>query len=132
MRVLKFLLTGVIGVSVNLGVFHVLYIFGVPYLAGSAVGFLVAMVIGFVLQKYWTFEDRSHERAHVQFALYTLLALGNLMLNTGIVYVLIGKLGMYYLLAQAVGAAVVAGASFFIYRAFIFKPQQGSSVSVEL
>jgi|SRR3989344_1235406 len=132
MRVLKFLITGMIGISANLGVFHTLYVLGVPYLAGSIVGFLVAMFVGFVLQKYWTFKDRSLERARSQFALYSFTTLGNLALNTSIVYVLIGKLGVYHLLAQAVGAAVVAAGSFFIYQIFIFKPRQDSGVPIGL
>jgi putative flippase GtrA len=50
-----------------------------------------------------------------------MLALGNLALNTGIVYVLIDKLDVEYLLAQTVGAGIIAVDSFFFYRAFIFK-----------
>lgn len=124
MRIVKFLITGAIGISVNLGVFHALYVFGVPYLAGSIAALLVSMVIGFILQKYWTFEDRAPERVHTQFALYAALALGNLALNTGIVYALIGRFGVHYLLAQAVGAATIAVDSFFAYHFFIFRPRQ--------
>ncbi len=132
MRIIKFLITGAIGISVNLGVFHVLYILGVPYLVGSMTGLLISMGVGFVLQKYWTFEEPSSERARSQFVQYALLALGNLALNTGIVYVLVDKLGMYYLLAQTIGAATIAIDSFFIYRAFIFKPHEGSSEAQRL
>lgn len=132
MRVLKFFMTGLIGISVNLGVFHVLYVVGVPYLAGSIAGFSVALFIGFVLQKHWTFQDRSQEPVHTQFALYSTLALGNLAFNTGIVYVLIDKLGVYYLFAQTVGAAIIALDSFFVYKFFIFKPQWDSSETTRL
>lgn len=123
-RIVKFLVAGMIGVSVNLGVFHLLYLAGVPYLAGSAGGFLVAVVVGFVLQKFWTFTNSSHEYTRKQFFWYALLALANLALNTGIVYVLVGKLGFHYLFAQAIGAAVVAVDSFFVYKFFIFVGQK--------
>ena len=72
MRVLKYLVTGAIGLSVNLGVFRALYVLGVPYLAGSVAAFLVAMFVGFVLQKYWTFNDRAPERVRTQFMLYAM------------------------------------------------------------
>lgn len=124
MRVLKFLITGAIGISVNLGVFHALYVLGVPYLAGSIAALFVSMIVGFVLQKYWTFEDHAPERVRAQFALYAALALGNLAINTSIVYVLIGRLGIHYLLAQAIGAAIIAIDSFFAYHFFIFRPRQ--------
>ncbi|MFI5260376.1 MAG: GtrA family protein [Candidatus Paceibacteria bacterium] len=122
MRVLKFFISGVIGISINLGVFHVLYVLGIPYLMGSVAGVLTAVIIGFVLQKYWTFEDRPSGRTHEQFALYAALAFANLLLNTGIVYLLIGTLGVNYLLAQTVGAAFIAIDSFVVYHFFIFSP----------
>ncbi len=126
MRILKFLTTGIIGVSMNLGLFYTLYVVGVPYLAGSATAFLCALLAGFVLQKYWTFEDRAPERLRSQFAQYAALALANLVLNTGVVYVLVGRFGVYYLFAQAVGAALVAVDSFIAYHLFIFRRQQDS------
>jgi len=123
MRILKFLITGAIGISINLGIFHMLYIFGTPYLIGSVIGTLTSIIIGFLLQKYWTFEDYSPERAHAQFILYTTLASVNLVLNTGIVYVLVSRFDVFYLFAQAIGAAIIAIYSFLIYRGFIFKTQ---------
>lgn len=126
MRVLKFLASGTIGVSVNLGLFHVLYVIGVPYLAGSAAAFLCALLAGFVLQKYWTFEDHAPERLRSQFVQYAALALANLALNTGVVYMLVERLSVHYLIAQAIGAILVAFDSFIVYHMFIFRRQQSS------
>jgi putative flippase GtrA len=120
MRVLKFLITGTVGLIVNLGVFHALYVFGVPYLTGSVTAFFIALAIGFILQKYWTFEDHTSEHVHTQFAFYTVLALGNLTFNTGIVYALVDRFGAHYLVAQTIGAGSVALASYFVYRRYIF------------
>jgi len=120
MRILKFLITGGIGLSVNLGIFHVLYVFGVPYLTGSVVAFFVAMVVGFILQKYWTFDEHMLERARTQFLLYATLALCNLAVNTLIVYALVEYMNAHYLLAQTVGAGSVALASYVVYRFYIF------------
>src|SRR3989344_7253726 len=81
MRIFKFLIVGAIGLSVNLGIFHTLYVLGVQYLIGSISALLIAMVVGFVLQKYWTFEERSHERTRIQFMFYVALSLCNLGVN---------------------------------------------------
>lgn len=120
MRVLKFLITGLTGLCVNLGVFHLLYVLGVPYLAGSVTAFLVAMFVGFVLQKYWTFEEHTLERAHMQLMLYGTLALCNLAANTLIVYLLVEYASTHYLVAQTIGAGSVAITSYFVYRFYIF------------
>ena len=120
MRVLKFFITGGIGLSVNLGVFHMLYVFDVPYLTGSAAAFFIAMAVGFTLQKYWTFEEHTLERARTQFLLYAALALCNLAVNTLVVYALVEYVNAHYLLAQTVGAGSVALASYVVYRFYIF------------
>lgn len=120
MHVLKFLIAGGIGLTVNLGVFHTLVVFGVPYLAGSVTAFLVSMVVGFVLQKYWTFEEYTHERTHKQFMLYAMIALCNLGVNTLIVYLSVEYVGAHYLVAQTIGAGSVALTSYFVYRRYIF------------
>lgn len=122
MRALKFLISGLIGISVNLSIYWVLVaVFAVHYLPGSMVALLISLIVGFLLQKYWTFEDRAHERAPVQFSLYAGLALLDLAVNSAIVYSLVEWMGIYYLLAQAIGSGVIAISSFFIYREIIFK-----------
>jgi putative flippase GtrA len=120
MHILKYITTGMIGLSVNLGVFHMFYGFGVPYLAGSVTALFVAMLAGFILQKYWTFQDHSSERMHIQFALYAALALGNLAVNTLIVFLLVEYAGAHYLIAQTIGAGLVAFTSYLVYKHYIF------------
>ncbi|MBI4065861.1 GtrA family protein [Candidatus Kaiserbacteria bacterium] len=121
MHILKFLSTGIIGLSVNLGVFHTLYVSGVPYLAGSIIGFAIALFVGFTLQKFWTFEEPTLERARTQFMLYGTLAVCNLAVNTLIVYALVEYANAHYLIAQTIGAGSVALVSYFVYKLYIFR-----------
>lgn len=128
-RVAKYLVTGLIGMSVNLGLYRALVEYvHVHYLTGSIIAVSCSTIVGFLLQKYWTFGERTHERVHTQFALYIGVALLNIGLNTFIVYLLAGKLGVYYLLAQAIAAAFVAFWSFFVYRSIIFASAHANSV----
>ena len=120
MRILRFGIAGLLGISVNLGVFHMLVVLGMPYLMGSIVAFFIAMLVGFALQKYWTFEEHTHERARKQLMLYSMLALCNLGVNTLIVYLLVEYVSAHYLIAQTIGAGSVALTSYFIYRRYIF------------
>jgi putative flippase GtrA len=125
LKVAKYLLSGAIGISVNLGLYHILIAYGdFHYLAGSIVAVSCSTIIGFLLQKYWTFEDRNHQMLHTQFGLYVSLAILNIALNTLIVYALVSFIGAYYLFAQATAAAFVALWSFFIYREVIFRSRQ--------
>ena len=120
-RIAKYIVSGVIGLSVNLGLYHALVEYAhMPYLFGSVIAIACSTAVGFLLQKFWTFEEDTLARVQAQFALYALVALVNIILNTLIVYVLTGQLGLYYLYAQAIGAAIVAVWSFFAYN-MIFK-----------
>jgi putative flippase GtrA len=122
MRIIRYLTSGVVGVSVNLGLYRLLVEYAVTgKIAGSIIAVTCSTVVGFCMQKYWTFGERNLERTHTQFALYALLAGTNICLSTMIVFVLIAFFNIYYLLAQTIAAAVLAGVSFFLYRDLIFK-----------
>lgn len=122
MRVSKFLIVGGIGLTVSLGLLHMFVVFGAPYLLGSIIAFSIALIVGFTLQKYWTFGDRTAGRTELQFTQYTALALTNLALNTGIVYAFVEYGGAHYLIAQTIGAGLVALVSYLVYNLYIFAP----------
>ncbi len=131
MRIVKFIISGGIGLSVNLLTYRFLVeSLGVHYLAGSMLSLALSTVVGFLLQKFWTFEEHSRERAPKQFALYTLLAICDLGINTGVVFILTGKLGLYYLLSQAIGAGLVATINFCAYHFVIFRKESGGEAAL--
>lgn len=120
-KVARYLMTGCVGLIVNLGSYHLLVaVFGVPYLVGSMIAIVLSTVVGFLLQKYWTFGERSHAAAPRQFALYAALALWNLGLNTLIVFALVEYFALHYLIAQAIGSGVLAVSSFLLYHHYVF------------
>lgn len=121
MRILRFLATGIVGLVVNLGSLEVFVtFFKLHYLMGSVCAFTLALIVGFLLQKYWTFADHDASRVHTQFAQYTGLALTNLALNTGGVYMLVEYGGAHYLVAQACMAGILAIVSYLLYSRLIF------------
>lgn len=125
-RITKYLMTGIIGITVNLGLYRILIEYlHVHYLAGSLIAVTCSTIVGFIFQKYWTFEERTHADAPMQFLMYAFVAVVNIGLNTLIVYVLTGLWGAYYLLSQAAGAAAIALWSFFAYREIIFRVRSG-------
>jgi putative flippase GtrA len=55
-KVLKFGLVGVIATLLNYGSFYLLYkIFGSHYLLSSVTGYISGVLLGYFLNKYWTF-----------------------------------------------------------------------------
>lgn len=90
------------------------------YLLGAGIGFCIALLVTFSLQKYWTFRDNSVTDSQRQFVLYGSIAILNLMLNVLLLHVsklLFEHAGLnffdvWYIYIQIVIIALLAGASF--------------------
>jgi len=121
--VIQFVKFGTVGVSNTLLTFLVytllLKVFGVWYLAASAIGFLVGATNGFLLNRRWTFKE------HVGDALtpvrWGVVQTGGLLLNLALVAGCVSGLGMDELVGQAVAIAVVVVVTFVANRAWTFR-----------
>lgn len=121
-RLLRYLAAGTTAAIVDFGL---LYLFtekvGLHYLTSAILAFIVAFIVSFLLQKFWTFQDDSVDRVHAQAAFYLVIALLNLLLNTGLLYVFVDILHLWYMTGQFITSGLIAFESFFISRHFIFK-----------
>jgi putative flippase GtrA len=119
----QFVKFGTVGVSNTLLTFAVytllLKVFGVWYLASSAIGFVVGAVNGFLLNRRWTF------RGHVGDALtplrWSVVQGCGLGLNEGLLYVFVSGARLDKLLGQAFATAVVTVLTFLANRAWTFR-----------
>lgn len=120
-RVWRYLVAGGSAATADLGLLYVLTEwFGLHYLFSAALAFVVAFCVSFFLQKFWTFQDHSVERVHLQVGLYFVIAVANLLLNTLLMYIFVEHLHLWYFAAQIFIGALLACGSFFISRNFVF------------
>lgn len=130
----RYLTSGGIGITVNLLTYHLLIRLGIPYLAGSVCAVSLSTIVGFLLQKFWTFQNRAPGAVRRQFLLYVGIALGNIGLNTAVVFLLVSRFDSPPLFAQAAAAALVAVTSFTLYRTYVFSvthsPEPGSTGAI--
>ncbi|MDE2037752.1 MAG: GtrA family protein [Patescibacteria group bacterium] len=120
-RVVRFVSSGAVGAAIDLGLlFLFVRVMDAWYLPSAVVAFVLSYAVSFILQKFWTFRERSMERAHVQASSYLLLALANLVLNTLLMYALVTGIGLEYLAAQIIASAIIAVESYAFYK-LIFK-----------
>jgi putative flippase GtrA len=54
------------------------------YLLGVGTGFILALAVTFILQKYWAFRDSESSRTPQQLLSYSIVAVLGLVLNTGL------------------------------------------------
>jgi putative flippase GtrA len=121
--VIQFVKFGTVGVSNTLLTFLVytllLKVFGVWYLAASAIGFLVGAINGFLLNRRWTFKE------HVGDALtpvrWGVVQGCGLAVNEGILYLLVDGARLDKLLSQAFATGVVTVLTFLANRAWTFR-----------
>jgi putative flippase GtrA len=121
--VVQFIKFGIVGVSNTLLSFAIytvlLKVFGVWYLAASAIGFIIGAVNGFLLNRRWTFAG------HVGDALtpvrWGVVQGCGLALNLGLLYLFVDGAGIEKLLGQALATAIVTVVTFLVNRAWTFR-----------
>src|SRR5271170_2935810 len=114
----QFVKFGIVGVSntlLTLAVYTLLLkVFGVWYLAASAIGFAVGAVNGFLLNRRWTF------RGHVGDALtpvrWGIVQTCGLAVNEALLYLFVHDAHVDKLLAQVCATAVVTVSTFIVNR----------------
>jgi len=120
-RIIKYIISGGTGAVVDLGLLFLLVsVWGLWYISGAVLAFLVAFCFSFTLQKFWTFGSNSFDRLHMQAGLYLLVSLLNLVLNTFLIYIFVEYFNIHYFLSQIIAGVLLAVSSFFIYKTFIF------------
>ena len=100
---LRYIISGGLGVSGNLFVFYVATeIFHVWYLLSAVLAFFTALIVSFVLHKTWTFANASTGETKRQGFLYLSSAVGVLVLNSAMLYILVDFFYIRAIFAQTV------------------------------
>jgi putative flippase GtrA len=119
----QFVKFGVVGVSNTLLAFTIytvlLKVFGVWYLAASAIGFVLGAVNGFLLNRRWTFAGHVGDAlTPVRWGIVQGCGLG---LNLGLLYLFVDDAGIEKLLSQALATVIVTVVTFLVNRAWTFR-----------
>lgn len=118
----RYFISGSISATVNLALFFVLHhVYQVYYITSSIIAFIVAFLISLVLQKFWTFKDRSMDNIHRQIGKYLLTSLVGLLIDIIVLYVCVEYFRFYALIGQIVAGLLTACCTFFLSRHFVFK-----------
>jgi putative flippase GtrA len=120
----KFLASGFTAGCVQFSILYVLKHYGgVHYAISSTLAFIVAVCVGFTLQKFWTFGDPSLTQVHRQAMQYLVLALVNLVINASLMLFMVEVFHVWYIISQVVVCVVLGANNFLMYNLLIFKPQ---------
>ena len=86
----------------------------------AAAGTVTGGIVNFLIGRHWVFHA-GDERAFKQLGKYALIWSGNLLLNTGGVYVLTSQAGLHYTVSKVVTSLLVAfGYNYPLQKNFVF------------
>jgi len=133
-KVLKYLISGGVTFVTNIVLLYVFTEFlHFWYLLSSALAFVFAFSVSFILQKFWTFDSKEISIWKRQLGLSIIVSLANLSLNVLSMYVLVEYFHIYYVFAQVLTSASIAVLSFFVYQHIVFvTPKVNSPISTTL
>lgn len=118
---------GAVGVAqnaLNVGVFALASALGAGYQAAAVLAGFVALVVSFVLNRWWTFTARAAPLG-AQGARYVLVFCAAIALGVGILTLLVEATGIDEVLGQVIAILVVAPLSFLAQRAWVFRGATG-------
>lgn len=121
-KTIKYIISGGTAAVVDLS-FLALFVdvFKINYLISAIFAFLIAFSVSFLLQKFWTFQDKGMEGVHRQASIYFIVSATNLGINTLLMYLFVDHFHVHYFLSQILASGLLAISSYFIYSRFIFK-----------
>ncbi|OGG55059.1 hypothetical protein A3D62_00255 [Candidatus Kaiserbacteria bacterium RIFCSPHIGHO2_02_FULL_49_11] len=120
-EIVRFLIAGTTATLVNMIVLYALTEFaGVWYLLSLTVAFLIAFLISFTLQKFWTFAEKNKERIGNQAIWFFIVQMGGLLFNMLALYIAVDVFDLWYMGAQFFILLFIAASNFLIFRFVIF------------
>ncbi|MEA1962813.1 MAG: GtrA family protein [Patescibacteria group bacterium] len=121
---IKYIISGCTGALVNLATLFILTEFAhIYYLLSAIIAFFVSLAVGFNLQKKWTFRD-NNKKVFKQAVFYFVITGANLLINTALLYFLVEKLEIWYMLAQVVIYGSLSIFSFVLYKFLVFRKEE--------
>lgn len=121
-RVVRFVAAGSTAAISQLVLLYILTdIIGLWYLASSIIAFCIAVLISFVLHKFWTFKDRVIKGIFGQFAAFFGVAVFGLVFNTVLMFLWVDLIHLWYIYAQVITGLLVMFSNFTLYKFVVFR-----------
>ena len=92
----------------------------IHYLISSIISFTVSVIFNYILSIKWVFDVKKKQDVK-DFVIFIILSVIGLGINSLIMYVMVEKFGVYYMLSKIVSTAVVMAYNFITRKIFVEK-----------
>lgn len=129
--ILRWILSGGIAFTIDFTLlFTLVHFFDVYYLLAASLSFLVSATVNFCISRFFIFNATTSgvSESYVTFIVVSLVVgLGSINL---FMYLLVGVVGINYLIARILIAGTIGVSSFYIHKFVSFKFKRGEKVSL--
>lgn len=120
-QIIKFGIVGGIAFLIDYSLLYILTEFlEIYYLYSSVVSFIVSLVFNYILSIKWVF-DVSRKQNSKDFILFVVLSIIGLEINQLVMYIMVEKVNIWYMLSKIVATAIVMIWNFITRKIFIEK-----------
>ena len=120
-RFVRFAVVGVVATIVHMAVFTLAYeLAHIEPVTANAIAFSVAVLVGYALNRAWTF---SHHAEHARLWRYVIGALIGLAWNSAIMYVAVHTLGWSPYVGLVMTLVLVPPVTFALNQLWVFRPR---------
>lgn len=117
----SYVAVGGVAFVVDLGTLYLLTeFFGIYYIASATAGFLLGLIVNYLLCVIWIFDFRAIEKAAHEFGLFAAIGIVGLLLNNLLIYLLTEFVGIHYVISKMIAAALVLVFNFALRRQLLF------------
>ncbi|UQG54442.1 MULTISPECIES: GtrA family protein [unclassified Marinobacter] len=123
-QIIRYGITGLIGTTVHFGtLFFLVEIYAVDAVKASSCGFILTVIISYILNYFWTFKTRGNHLP--TFIKYLSVSCSGLLLNALIMHVGVNNFGFHYGISQAFVVLVIPLTNYLINHYWTFAGRVG-------
>lgn len=117
---IKFAIVGVLSTLVNYAIFYILHMFfSLDYIFASAIGYIIGVITGFMINKAWTFSNHSESGKYLfkYFAIYVF----SLIVSLAFLKIAVEEYKMLAIVANMLSIVVTTAINFMGTKLLVFK-----------
>lgn len=131
MNLIKYAIVGIIGTTIDIGSLYLFVEYGhLPVITASVLSFLLAVINNFILNKAWTFQNKSknYRKLFIKFLIVSVVGLG---LTIFCMHLFVNIVHIWYILAKALTSLIVLSWNFLGNKFWTFYINQKHSQEIE-
>ena len=117
---IKYMIVGVLCTGLNIVLYFLFFSLIKERVVANVIAYIITLLISFILNKKYVFNNTNNELIFVQFLIYTSVRLTSLLIDSGVLLICVEKLYLSDLLGKIISNACTT-VNNYIFNKFIFK-----------